>query len=190
MIADVTAVKMLQMPFGIVIPGGTFIYAVTFTVRDALHRKHGVDAAQSAIYAAGVINVLMALYFALTIVLPFPPFWGLQDAYASILMVVPGIVISSIIAELVSELVDTKLYQWSWDTFMPNSHFGRIALSNFVSVPLDSLLFATLAFVAWPTVFGGDVTPWAGILSITVGQSIFKWIVSFIVAPFTVILNK
>lgn len=189
MLADITAVKLVSM-LGVIIPGGTFVYAATFTIRDALHRRYGIQAARVSIWMAAIINVVMALYFTLTIGLPAPAFWNLQDAYKSILGIVPGIVIASILAEIVSELVDTEVYQFAWDTFAKKSQAARIFASNLVSIPIDSTLFATLAFVVWPMLFGGSVPlTMPALWAMIVGQTVFKWVVSFVVVPFTLMIT-
>lgn len=184
MIADVSAVKLVSV-FGLAVPAGTFVYAVTFTVRDMIHKRMGKKAARLVISSAAVINVAMALYFAFTVGLAHPPFWGGQEAYAAVLGVVPTIVVASIAAEYISEMFDTELYQIAWDTFAKDKPWLRIAFSNLFSVPLDSFIFGALAFKAFPWLFGGDAIPWAGIGTMVLGQSIFKWVVATAVIPFT-----
>jgi hypothetical protein len=184
MLADIAAVKLVSL-LGAIIPAGTFVYAVTFTVRDALHRRYGIQAARVTIWAAAAVNVAMALYFMLTIWMPAPPYWGTQEAYAMVLGVVPSIVVSSIIAELLSELLDTEIYQIAWNTFAKNHHWLRVVVSNLISVPVDSIIFAGLAFVVWPLISKGEPLTWAAFASMVIGQTLFKWVVSLAVLPIT-----
>jgi hypothetical protein len=185
LIADVAAVKLVSM-FGVVIPAGTFIYAVTFTVRDVLHRRYGVEVAKAAIVAAAIANILMISYFLFAIALPYPPFWELQDAFAAVVGVVPGIVIGSILAEFVSEMFDTVLYQKAWDTFAPKSHLIRILFSNLFSVPVDSIVFVGVAFMLWPVLSqAGSGMSVQAAMNTVIGQTIFKWVISFIIIPLT-----
>lgn len=183
MIADIAAVKMVSL-FGLVIPAGTFIYAVTFTVRDLIHKRLGKTVARWVVASAAVINIGMALYFVFTINLGYPVFWQGQEAYATILGVVPSIVAASIIAEFVSEMVDTELYQIAWEKFARNRQWLRVVFSNLFSVPLDSLVFAVLAF----RVFTPSV-PWSGIAAMVLGQSLFKWAVATVVMPLTYLVK-
>ena len=183
MIADITAVKMVEV-FGLVIPAGTFVYAATFTVRDLIHKRLGKSVARWTILSAAAINIAMALYFVFTINLGYPPFWQGQEAYASILGVVPSIVAASIIAEFVSEWVDTELYQIAWESFARNKQWLRVVFSNLLSVPLDSIIFAILAF----RIFTPSV-PWPGIWSMVLGQSLFKWAVATVVMPLTYLVK-
>lgn len=182
MIADITAVKMVSI-LGVAIPGGTFVYAATFTLRDAVHKRLGKRIAQLAVLLAGVINIGMAAYLYLTTILPWPPFWVLQDAYAAILGIVPTIVAASIIAELVAELLDTELYQFAANTFARRRSWPRIIFSNLISTPIDSLIFAGMAFYVLPSILGGETMPPSALWSMVLGQTIFKWIVATIVLP-------
>ncbi|HQC27729.1 MAG TPA: queuosine precursor transporter, partial [Treponemataceae bacterium] len=72
--------------------------------------------------------------------------WTLQAAFAAVLGPVWRIVLASIAAELVSELVDTEVYQL-WVTKVTTKHqWARVLVSNAVSVPIDSIIFALIAF--------------------------------------------
>ncbi|MGC9397658.1 MAG: queuosine precursor transporter [Anaerolineae bacterium] len=145
MLADVGSLK-IALVAGFSVDGGTFIYPLTFTLRDIVHKLLGRRAARTVIVAAGVINLLMATYFALLARLPADPSWALQRAFAEVLTPVWRIVVASIAAELVSELLDTELYHL-WVTRVTHRYqWSRVLVSNSVSIPLDSLIFCWGAF--------------------------------------------
>ena len=54
------------------------------------------------------------------------------------------ITIASIIAEVVSELVDTEVYHWFVRRVTTRHQWARVAVSNAVSIPIDNVLFAVL----------------------------------------------
>ena len=56
------------------------------------------------------------------------------------------IAIASIIAEVVSELIDTEMYEVWVRRFAQRWQWGRVLASNAVSVPVDTALFTVLAF--------------------------------------------
>jgi uncharacterized integral membrane protein (TIGR00697 family) len=181
-IADIGATKLVQVGT-FVIPAGTFIFTVTFTLRDMLHKRLGKEWARIAIVSAGAFNVLMAGYLALMAALPAPPFYELADAWNSIFSLVPAIVIASITAEVVSELVDTEVYHL-WKSRLPKlPQWTRVLASNLISLPLDSVIFAGLAFVLLPPLFGGEAIPIAAAWGIVVGQIVLKGIVTIISLP-------
>ena len=173
-IADVTAVKIVAL-WGFTFPAATFIYAVSFTMRDLAHKQLGKRATITLIWAAAIVNVLMALYFMLTIELPAPPFWSLQEAYASILGIVPRIVAASIAAELVSQLLDTEVYQRVWDRFPKAPQIFRVLASNAVAGPFDSLIFIFVAF--------GGTMPAAALWQLVLGQTLLKWALTIVSMP-------
>jgi uncharacterized integral membrane protein (TIGR00697 family) len=144
-LADVGSLKIAWVA-GLSIDGGTFIYPFTFTLRDMVHKLLGRTAARTLVIAAAVINVIMAVYFALLSVLPADPTWSLQAAFAGVLAPVWRIVIASIVAEVLSELLDTEVYHL-WVTRVTRRYqWARVLVSNSLSVPLDSLVFCWAAF--------------------------------------------
>jgi len=145
MLADITSLKIAQVG-PLPIDGGTFIYPFTFTLRDLVHKLLGKRAARTLIVTAGAINVVMAAFLAFVAWLPPDPTWPLQDAFASVLGPVWRIVLASIVAELVSELLDTEIYAL-WVTRVTTRYqWARVLVSNAVSIPVDSLVFCWGAF--------------------------------------------
>ncbi|MBN1156434.1 queuosine precursor transporter [Candidatus Woesearchaeota archaeon] len=154
MTADIAAAKVIVL--GRIVMDAGIIYSLTFTWRDLIHKQLGKKAARTAIILAGVINVFMALYFLLVVKLPPESSWaalGGQKAFEFVFSLVPRIVIASIIAEVVSELIDTEVYQW-WTTGIGKKkpQWLRVVVSNSISIPVDSFLFPLIAFLgALPT---------------------------------------
>ena len=95
--------------------------------------------------------------------------WGLGAEYSAIVSPIWRITIASIVAEVVSELVDTEMYHL-WVTRVGTSHqWARVLVSNAVSVPLDNVIFVVGAFAALP--FLGDhplTLPWSEVWDIFV----------------------
>jgi uncharacterized integral membrane protein (TIGR00697 family) len=150
MLADVASLKIALIPVGRIgslsIDGGTFIYPLTFTLRDLVHKMLGKRAARVLIVAAAGINLFMAALFGFVSWLPPDPSWALQAEFAAILGPVWHIVIASIIAEVVSELLDTEVYHL-WVTRVTTRYqWARVLTSNVISVPVDSLIFSWIAF--------------------------------------------
>ena len=148
MAADIAAAKVIVL--GKIIMDAGIIYSLTFTWRDLIHKQLGKKAAQTAIILAGVINVIMALYFLFVVKLPPQAECaaaGGQKSFEFVFGLVPRIVIASIIAELISELVDTEVYQW-WTSGIGKRkpQWMRVIISNSISIPIDSIIFPLIAF--------------------------------------------
>lgn len=145
MLSDIASLK-IALVGGFSIDGGTFIYPLTFTLRDLVHKLLGKGTARMIIVAAGVINILMAGLLAFVSWLPADPQWGRQAEFAAILGPVWRIVVASIVAEVFSELADTEAYHLWVTRFTRRFQWTRVLVSNAVSIPLDSLIFCWGAF--------------------------------------------
>jgi len=184
-IADVSATKMIVIG-GIVLPAGSLIFTVTFTLRDLIHKRLGKQWARTCIIAAAGFNLLMAGYFMLGAAIPAPVWFELGDAWDAIFAIVPAITLGSIAAELVSELLDTEVYHlWRqhieerWHT----PQWMRVLVSNVISLPVDSFVFALLAFVILPPLFGAEALPLSIALGLVGGQIIWKAIITVVSMP-------
>jgi queuosine precursor transporter len=150
--------------FGSLVMDAGFIYSLTFTWRDLIHKQLGQRAAITTIWMAACINLLAALYFQIVVLLPAQVDWannGGQTAWAflfgiinstgtgwqSIFSLQMRIVLGSILTALLAELIDTKVYQL-WTTGPRNMwpQWTRVFASNAVSIPVDSVLFPLIAF--------------------------------------------
>ncbi|MBN1484282.1 MAG: queuosine precursor transporter, partial [Chloroflexia bacterium] len=97
--------------------------------------------------------------FWLTSRLPSDPAAGPQPDWDAVLSPVWRIVLASIAAEVVAELIDTEVYHLWVTRVTRRFQWARVLLSNAVSVPLDSLVFCWGAF--------------GGVLAVPVVWSIF-----------------
>lgn len=181
-VADVAATKIVQI-WSIVLPAGSLIYAVTFTVRDVIHKRLGKDWARAAIVVSGGFNVIQAAYLAWMATFPTPPYYQNAEAWNSIFAVVPAITIGSILAEVISELTDTEVYHFVMKKLPIVPQWGRVLASNAVSLPLDSFIFGTLAFVLLPPLFGQEGLPFVVAMGIVGGQIVWKAIVTVVSLP-------
>ena len=146
MLADIGSLKIALIA-GFSVDSGTFIYPFTFTLRDLVHKVAGKQAARALIFAAAVINLFMAVLFWVVDRLPAVPGVGPQtDLFGAVLSPVWRIVLASILAEVVSELIDTEAYSRWVARFGQRHQWGRVLASNLVAVPVDSALFVVVAF--------------------------------------------
>ena len=174
MISDIASLK-IGVVFGLAVDMGTFIYPITFTLRDVVHKVLGKRSAQTVIITAAVINLLMAAYFSWVASVPSDPDWGLGVEFSAILGPIWRIVVASILAEVVSELIDTEVYQWYVDRFGQRNQWARVVLSNAVSIPVDSLIFSIGAF--------GWALPWGVVWQIFLFNLVVKYLVSLLSIP-------
>lgn len=140
--ANYLADTFIPLPGGALVAVGTLTFGATFTLRDHIHR-YGRRTAYATIAAAAFVNVAMAA-----------------------LLGVPGrIIAASFLAICLAEAADTEVYH----RLRARSWWLRVAGSNAVSIPLDTVLFTLLAFAGLP-----DFPPLV-LLAIIVGDMIGKF---------------
>ncbi len=163
MLSDLMSLKIAYVA-SFSVDAGTFIYPFTFTLRDLVHKLLGKHHARVVVVSAGVINLAMAGCLAFAAWLPPDPTWALQAAFAAVLAPTWRIVIASIVAEVIAELIDTEVYSL-WVRYVTRRvQWSRVLVSNLVSIPVDSLIFSWCAFGQWGGVLPGglpDATVWA-----------------------------
>lgn len=145
--ANYTAVWFVPLPFFGLVAVGTLVFGVTFTTRDYAHRL-------------GRLRVYVMIAVA---------------ALASVALSLAGsvdwrIVAASVLAIVLSETADTEIYQ----RLIGRRWLARVAGSNAVSIPLDSLLFNLIAFAG--------VFPWSVLAAIAIGEIVVKFAVGIVVA--------
>ncbi|MBT3241372.1 MAG: queuosine precursor transporter [Chloroflexi bacterium] len=145
MLSDIASLK-IGVIAGYAVDMGTFIYPITFTLRDLVHKVLGKKNTRILIISAGVINLFMAAYLMWAASVPSDDFWGLGSEFSAILAPVWRIVLASIVAEVVSELVDTEVYHLFVTKVTTKHQWARVLVSNSVSVPIDNIIFAIGAF--------------------------------------------
>jgi queuosine precursor transporter len=144
MMADIASLRIISVG-GFAVDAGTLIYPFTFTLRDLVHKIGGKAAARTLIWLAAGINVFMAGFFWLVAVWPADLTTGPQLGFGNVLAPVWGIVLASIVAEVVSELIDTEAYSVWVRRFGERHQWGRVLVSNSVAIPVDSAIFVGLA---------------------------------------------
>jgi uncharacterized integral membrane protein (TIGR00697 family) len=174
MMADIASLRIVLIA-GFSIDGGTFVYPLTFTLRDMVHKVAGIKTARILIIAAAGVNLVMALLFKMVSILPADLTVGPQVEFTRVLSPIWRIVGASILAEVISELIDTESYRIWVEKVTHKYHWARVLVSNAISIPVDSFLFSMLAF--W------GVFPSAVVFSIFLSNMIIKGITTIISIP-------
>ena len=183
MLSDIASLK-IGLVGGFAVDMGTFIYPITFTLRDVVHKLLGKRNAQTLIIMAAVINLAMAAYLAWSASVPSDPSWGLGESFSAVLGPVWRIVIASILAEIVSELADTEVYHWFVTKVTTRYQWARVLASNSVSIPIDNFIFAVGAFGPLPGLENSPLSlPWAVVWQIFVFNLVVKFVVTLVSLP-------
>ena len=184
LISNVTAVKTFSLgPFNL--PAAVLLFPVVYIVNDLLAEVYGFKKARFAIFLGFALNLLMVSYFALAIALPAGPFFGAQDAFATILGSTPRMLIASLAAYLVGSTLNAKIMVSMRDASKSKGSlalFARCIISTFFDEACDSLIFITIAFL-------GSM-PYSQILIMVITQATFKTVYEMVVFPLTNVIIK
>ena len=148
LLANFTATWFIPLYiFGAQISLGTIIFGVTFTARDRVHSQFGRTGVYKMIGATVVLAILQSIFFRVPV----------------------SIIIASTVATICAETTDTEVFQ----RLQNKNWLTRVLASNAVSIPIDSILFASIAFY--------PIMPIPVIVSIVLGEIIVKYLVALIV---------
>jgi uncharacterized integral membrane protein (TIGR00697 family) len=146
LVANIIAVKVLALPFGLFAPAGVVIFPLSYLFGDVLTEVYGYSAARRVIWLGFFCNLLAVVAFLVAGALPAAPFWPGQQSYNTILGFTPQLLIASFCAYLVGEFLNSFVLakmkiatggRWLWT---------RTIGSTIVGEGVDTVIFITLAF--------------------------------------------
>ncbi len=145
MVADITNLRNLTI-LGIGVTAFSLAYPLTFTLRDMAHKLAGPYVTRTLIIAAAVIYLVVQAFF--TIISNLPPEMTSEESIALGKLLTPDwrILFAAVVATVISQLVDTEIYTRWVERFGAEKQWGRVLVSNAISIPLDRILFLLLAF--------------------------------------------
>jgi uncharacterized integral membrane protein (TIGR00697 family) len=181
MLADIASLQIVLFA-GLSFDAGTFIYPITFTLRDLAHKTLGLKGVRTLIIAAAVVNLFMAGFFWFVGKLTPDTLAGSSDLWGLVLTPVWRITLASIVAEVIAELMDTEAYRL-WVTKVTHRYqWLRVLVSNAVSIPIDSFIFSFLAF------YGS--MPLASVVGIFTANMIIKGVVTIVSLPMIYLVKE
>lgn len=171
--ANILSTKITVLPIiNLAVDGGTIIYPLTFTLRDLVHKILGKNNARQLVIIAAGLNALMFFLFWLVGKMPSDPTWQFQEAYELILLPVGRIIAASIIAQVISELIDTEIFSIIYKKI---GDLSAVFFSNLVGLLIDSVIFGLIAFL-------GQL-PLATVMQIIFANILIKLIISALSTP-------
>jgi len=171
--ANILSTKIAILPIiNLAVDGGTIIYPLTFTLRDFVHKTWGKKNSRQIVIIAGLLNLVMVFLFIAVAALPADPTWPFQTAFESILLPVWRITIASIIAQIISELIDTEIFSI---VYKKMGDMAGVFFSNLVALIIDSILFCMIAF------YGS--MPFNTVLQIIISNILIKLVISILSVP-------
>lgn len=169
--ANLTATLFIPFPVFGQVAVGTFIFGITFTQRDKMHREGGRAFVYKVLFITAVATTLMLLGYkyllaeSLVAALSNAGQTWLATGFGILAESSERVLVASFLAIILAEAADTEIYH----LLKNRSWLVRVASSNAVSVPLDSLIFNLVAFAG---IFGA-----MELASIIFGEIVVKYLV-------------
>lgn len=173
MLSNIASLRIVTV-LGIAMDAGTLLYPLTFTLRDLIHKRSDKKTSIHTVYIGALMNLLMFMVFFIVSKLSPDMTVGEQTEFGKVLVSSWRIIVASIVAMFISEMVDTNVYEKFTNKFK-KYQFMRVITSNFISVPIDSIIVTLIAFYG--------TMPNSVLISITLVNISIKYIITLITAP-------
>lgn len=172
-IASVLAAKIIVVG-AFFVPAGILAYSLTFLCTDIIGEVYGKQIAQRVVLA-GFIALLVTLgLIQLALIWPPAPIYPHEAAFKTVLSHSERIIIASIIAYLISQLTDVRLFALLRQLTQGRLLWLRNNLSTIASQLLDSIVFILIAFY-------GTALP---LFDLIIGQWLIKLVIAALDTPF------
>lgn len=164
--------------FGQELSCGIIAYPVTFLVTDLLSEIYGRKRASTVVISGFVVSVFVT---GVVWIAKHAPTYAQSpvdaESFNTVFGLLPGIVLGSMIAYLVAQLIDVQIFEF-WRRLTGGKYMWlRNNGSTFFSQLVDTIMVVTIALVVWPMIDGSPTTEpltfdtWQGIVF---GQYVFK----------------
>jgi uncharacterized integral membrane protein (TIGR00697 family) len=191
----------LQIPifgndFSFNLTAGVLLWPVVFIMTDIINEYYGERGVRFLSYlTAGLLAYAFFMYF-LAIQLVPADWWpasktdvgvnNMQSAYAQIFGQGLAIILGSLIAFLIGQVVDViifhKIKKWSGEKYIWLRSTGSTVVSQFI----DSFVVLFIAFYFYPKYISesnGKAWPFYVVMSVCVGNYIYKFLMAVVLTP-------
>lgn len=183
LISNIITSKQVLLPFNITMTGAVFIFPITYILSDVFSEVYGYKWSRITCYLAFTMNLLMVLIFTLVIKTPAPSYWTNQAAFETVLGNTPRILFASLLAYVIGDFVNDKIFSKMKAKHKDLKGFGwRAILSSLFGELVDSLIFLPLAFL-------GQM-PIMTLVIMTVMQVLIKTGYEIVILPITTLVAK
>ena len=162
-ISNVSAIKPLALPGlpFVLMDGGNLLFPISYIFGDVLVEVYGYAQSRRIIWLGFVLNVFAAGAFSLVAVLPPAPGWEMQDAFSSILLQTPRVVLGSVVAFWCGSFLNAWVMARMKILTGGRHLWMRSIASTVFGEGVDSLLFTIIAFGGvWPLALVFQVIFW------------------------------
>lgn len=144
LISNITATKGVEIG-PLVTDGAFFLFPLAYILGDVLAECYGFKATRRAIFTGFGVTLLAVVSFYIAIWLPPASFWDGQEAFGSVLGLVPLIVLASLAGYVVGQLLNAAVLVAIKKRTGEKTLWARLIGSTVVGEFGDTLLFCAIA---------------------------------------------
>ena len=159
--------------------GAFFMFPLAYICGDILSEVYGFKPTQRAIYLGFGALLLGAFCFWVATELPSAQFYDNQDAFVSVVGVVPRLVVAGLAAYLVGQLLNSKVLVLIKERTAEKHLWARLIGSTIVGEFADTLIFCSIAAGAI------GISTWRDFVNYVIVGFLWKTLVEVLVMPFT-----
>jgi queuosine precursor transporter len=161
---------------------GIFVFPVLFVINDVITEVKGEKRAKGLVYSSLMMVGIVMVFSLFAVALPSSARFRDQGAYSIIFGRTARICFASLVAFLVSGLLDVAIF-----TKLKKSMGGRMLwfrgnVSNIISQLIDTVVFISLAHYSFQDAVGGNIV---FLFSIILPYWLLKCFMSLLQTPFT-----
>lgn len=176
LISNICATKLIALG-PVITDGGALLFPLTYIIGDILSEVYGLKAAKRAIYLGFGFSVLAAFTFWLVQLTTPAPGYENQAAFEAVLGFVPRIVMASLCAFIVGQLLNAYVLVKIKQRTDERRLWVRLIGSTLVGELADTVVFCTIAFL-------GIITG-AEFLNYVVTGYVYKCTIEIVLLPVT-----
>lgn len=195
LIANVAATKLIELGpvvsvgtvqiLPLITDGGALLFPLTYILGDVLAEVYGLRQARRAIVLGFAMAALMSVTFLIVGAAPPASDWALQDAWTAVLGFVPRIVVASLLAYLLGQLLNAWVLVRIKRRTGENRLWVRLLTSTVAGEFVDTLVFCTIAFGPLGAWMGGGSIPLPALVNYIVVGFVYKVGVEAVLLPLT-----
>ena len=173
-IASVVASKVIMVFDFFILPAAVIAYAFTFLATDIINEKYGKEEAKKMVQFGFIALIFATILIYIAGLLPVAPFAPeRQEAFEIILGHNWRIVLASLTAYYIAQMVDINVFNWLKQKFNFKYKWLRNNVSTWSGQAIDTCIFITIAFYG--------IVPELGIMILS--QYLFKIALAAIDTP-------
>ena len=176
-VSNIASIKVVAIG-PLVFDAGTILFPLSYIVGDIVTEVYGYRKMRSLLYVGVVSLILTMMTFWVVQILPASPDWPNQVAYESILGVVWRIVLASVTALFLGEIMNAYVMARMKVRSKGKNLWVRMISSSVVGSAIDTVVFSTVAFLG--------TMPFDALAQLMITVFLIKITTEVVVSPLTV----